>query len=166
MNFMRKNRGFTLIELLVVIAIIGILASVVLASLNDARKKSRDARRVADIKQIQLALELYFDSKGTYTTTGDKFAPLVAEGLLAVAPDDPVDGRDYSYAAFDNSSSLGACDGSTTACLTYHVGANMEGDEDSNPVLKTDADKNWGFDGDTTDCATTAGLDGCYDLIP
>ena len=53
------KKGFTLIELLVVIAIIGILASVVLASLNSARKKSRDARRVADIKQIQLALELY-----------------------------------------------------------------------------------------------------------
>ena len=57
----RKNQGFTLIELLVVIAIIGVLASVVLASLNTARKKSRDARRIADIKQIQLALELYFD---------------------------------------------------------------------------------------------------------
>ena len=58
--FKNGKRGFTLIELLVVIAIIGILASVVLASLNSARKKGRDARRVADIKQVQLALELYF----------------------------------------------------------------------------------------------------------
>ncbi|PIZ56329.1 MAG: prepilin-type cleavage/methylation domain-containing protein, partial [Candidatus Tagabacteria bacterium CG_4_10_14_0_2_um_filter_40_13] len=56
----KSKKGFTLIELLVVIAIIGILASVVLASLNSARKKSRDARRVADIKQIQLALEMFF----------------------------------------------------------------------------------------------------------
>src|SRR3989338_11428176 len=56
--------GFTLIELLVVIAIIGVLASIVLASLNSARAKSRDARRITDIKQIQLALELYFDGAG------------------------------------------------------------------------------------------------------
>ncbi len=55
--------GFTLIELLVVIAIIGVLASIVLASLNSARQKSRDARRIADVKQLQLALELYYDAQ-------------------------------------------------------------------------------------------------------
>jgi len=63
---MKSQRGFTLIELLVVIAIIGILSSVVLASLNTARTKARDARRVSDIKQLQIALELYYDSNGTY----------------------------------------------------------------------------------------------------
>ena len=66
--FYRKssaNKGFTLIELLVVIAIIGVLASIVLASLNSARRKSRDARRIVDVKQIQLALELYFDGQGS-----------------------------------------------------------------------------------------------------
>src|SRR3989344_2966865 len=62
----KRGAGFTLIELLVVIAIIGLLASIVLASLNTARRKSRDARRLADIKQIQVALELYFDAKGEY----------------------------------------------------------------------------------------------------
>ena len=55
----KASRGFTLIELLVVIAIIGILSSVVLASLNSARTKARDTRRVSDMKQIQIALELY-----------------------------------------------------------------------------------------------------------
>lgn len=60
------SRGFTLIELLVVIAIIGILSSVVLASLNSARSKANDARRVSDLRQIQTALELYYDSNNGY----------------------------------------------------------------------------------------------------
>jgi len=61
-----NNRGFTLIELLVVIAIIGILSSVVLASLNSARVKARDTRRISDLAQIRIALELYYDTNGYY----------------------------------------------------------------------------------------------------
>ena len=64
------SAGFTLIELLVVIAIIGILSSTVLASLNSARSKARDTRRKADMKQLQLALELYYDSNGSYPVGG------------------------------------------------------------------------------------------------
>lgn len=62
----RSRQGFTLIELLVVISIISLLSSVVLTSVNSARSKARDARRVADFKQIELALELYFDKYGVY----------------------------------------------------------------------------------------------------
>lgn len=61
-----KNLGFTLIELLVVIAIIGILASVVLASLNSARTKAADTARFATVKQIQSALEFYYDDNLIY----------------------------------------------------------------------------------------------------
>lgn len=58
--------GFTLIELLVVIGIIGILSSIVLTSLNQARAKARDARRFQEAKQIMNALELYYTDNGHY----------------------------------------------------------------------------------------------------
>ncbi len=66
MYLRRKERGFTLIELLVVIAIIGLLSSVVLASLSSARERARDARRSGDLKQLQIAFELYYDSNAQY----------------------------------------------------------------------------------------------------
>ena len=66
----RASRGFTLIELLVVIAIIGLLSSVILASLNTARAKARDSRRLADMKQIATALEVYYDANGSYPNPG------------------------------------------------------------------------------------------------
>lgn len=65
-NVKKQKAGFTLIELLVVIAIIGILASVVVASLNTARAKARDAKRVAEMRQIELALEVYYTNFGNY----------------------------------------------------------------------------------------------------
>lgn len=63
-----RKSGFTLIELLVVVAIIGLLASVVLATLNNARAKSRDARRIADLNEIRKALELFYNDYESYPT--------------------------------------------------------------------------------------------------
>ncbi len=63
---MQQKKGFTLIELLVVIAIIGLLATLSVVALNNARERARDARRVSDIKQIQTALELYFNANDEY----------------------------------------------------------------------------------------------------
>ncbi|MBU0647290.1 prepilin-type N-terminal cleavage/methylation domain-containing protein [Patescibacteria group bacterium] len=63
---MKKQKGFTLIELLVVIAIIGLLSTLAVVALNNARMKARDARRVTDVKQMQTALELYYNDAGKY----------------------------------------------------------------------------------------------------
>ncbi|OGI64782.1 hypothetical protein A2642_03725 [Candidatus Nomurabacteria bacterium RIFCSPHIGHO2_01_FULL_39_10] len=66
MKIKRVQSGFTLIELLVVIAIISLLSSVVMASLNSARIKARDAKRKVELKQIVSALELYYNEYGAY----------------------------------------------------------------------------------------------------
>ena len=71
--FNMKNKftkGFTLIELLVVIAIIGILSSVVLASLNTARAKGSDAAVKADIAGARAAAEVYYDTNSGYGAQG------------------------------------------------------------------------------------------------
>ncbi len=65
-----KQKAFTLIELLVVIAIIGLLASIVMVSLNKARAKGRDAKRIADKSQVVKALQMYSLDNGTLPTTG------------------------------------------------------------------------------------------------
>jgi prepilin-type N-terminal cleavage/methylation domain-containing protein len=114
------KRGFTLIELLVVISIIGILSAAVLSALNAARGKAFDAKRLNDMHQIQIALELYFNAHNAYPpsntlgcsgweSTGadainDNFvAALVSDGDLRPGVHDPVPALENScgnYAYF------------------------------------------------------------------
>ena len=171
-----RRSGFTLIELLVVIAIIGVLASIVLASLNNARRKSRDARRVTDVKQLQLALELYFDSVGQYPATLSLVVPL----YIPVEPKDPI-GAAVAYPYVPLMTSAGTlCAG---VCLYYHIGANLE--DQTTAGITSDADRcpsaiagvcttltNTTINGqdrvaDNTGCGLSVGSNRwCYDLTP
>jgi type II secretion system protein G len=149
----KYKKGFTLIELLVVIAIIGLLASIVLVSLNSARQKARDSRRLTDIRQVALALELYADTNnsayptvtgctaanwsGTMTTCleGTGAAPCNVSYMTRV-PVDPSNGATYFYAY----ASTGA---------DYVLKGRLE--ITTNPAMSTD------IDGDVLSCTTANG---------
>ena len=80
LNTKNRSKGFTLIELLVVITIIGLLSSIVLVSLNSARGKARDVSRKASMKQLQTALGMYYDSNGSYPSSGSWWRGAVTYG--------------------------------------------------------------------------------------
>jgi prepilin-type N-terminal cleavage/methylation domain-containing protein len=91
--FNKNNRGFTLIELLVVVAIISLLSSVVMASLNTARAKARDAKRFSDLHQIQTALEMYYNDHGSYPL------PLAGYTMNPPYPPGTTAAGNYNYAS-------------------------------------------------------------------
>lgn len=90
-----KNEGFTLLELLVVIAIIGILAAVLIFGVRAQIAKGRDAKRKADLRKSQNALEDYYNDNGGYPSTFDcdeSFTP-----YLEKVPCDPQPRKEYKY---------------------------------------------------------------------
>lgn len=125
-----NKKGFTLIELLVVIAIIGLLSTLAVVALGQARTKARDAKRLSDLKQVQTALELYYTDKGGYPTASGSLGTgslvcLNADGFqqtencndsyMGVIPKDPTNSGVYVYTYASNVST------------TYTIDAHLEG---------------------------------------
>jgi prepilin-type N-terminal cleavage/methylation domain-containing protein len=122
----RSPQGFTLIELLVVVAILGLVSTIVLNSLETARAKARDVRRLADIREVRTALENYrtengsypiatawrgtcttFNAGGTITTSGPNgWVPDLAPKYIPVLPVEskPTDNNCYLYRTTTNGS--------------------------------------------------------------
>jgi len=120
--------AFTLVELLVVIAIIGILSTLSVIVFNNARAKARDSRRLSDVKQISMALELYYDDQGRYppppTPTGTPITGLCLSNsgftstcgtipYLQKIPSDPLPNIHYTYSYLNSGES-------------YRLGFNLE----------------------------------------
>ena len=99
----RYTKGFTLIELLVVIAIIGILASVVLVSLQSARKKGNDTRVISDVQQIRTLLEANFNGNSYPDLTGvDNSVPMAGAGTRKQLEDDIIAQQNAGGLTFSN----------------------------------------------------------------
>ncbi|HTX86489.1 MAG TPA: prepilin-type N-terminal cleavage/methylation domain-containing protein [Candidatus Nanoarchaeia archaeon] len=136
-----KQGGFTLVELLVVIAIIGLLSTLSIVALNNARLRSRDAARVASIKQWQTALELYYSDVGSYpaaasTTPG---TALVHNGTTYMAQV-PHNQKPYNDDGCASNDFIYTLDSSTTYHIKYCLGSATGGVNAGN------------------DCATPAGI--------
>ncbi len=147
---MKKQKGFTLIELLVVIAIIGLLSTLAVVALNNARQKARDAKRVADVKQMQTAMELFYNDCNGYpvqtpaaliTTALNAGASAGADGcdgdageptintFLSTIPTAPLPldntptctTANGSYYYESTNSDGSACDGAANTCASYTI---------------------------------------------
>lgn len=129
----KHTNGFTLVEMIVVVGIIGVLSLVAVVSLSNARLKSRDTKRVAHIKQINDALELYYLHNGIYPTLITAGQNLVVGSTIYLNPvpsnpiprnDNVCPNQDYSYFATtdNNDYSLNFCLGAATTIL--HKGVN------------------------------------------
>ncbi|MFA5098774.1 MAG: prepilin-type N-terminal cleavage/methylation domain-containing protein [Candidatus Paceibacterota bacterium] len=129
---MKKEKGFTLIEILIVVAIIGLLASVVLVGLGSFRSRGRDARRVADLREVQNSLELYYLKNGNYPASNDW------ADLKSVLVNDAIGITNIPNDPLSDSSSATYLYGYSADKQGYVLGATLE--DVNNSALKDDID--------------------------
>lgn len=129
-----RVRGFTLIELLVVIAIIGLLSTIIAAPIQSARKKARDAKKIAELKSTELALEQYAESNSAqYPVSLSALSPQFMPLLPLYAASTTSTARDAFAYVFYTASSTGSDD----QIFSYHFGIKLEV---YGPALETDRD--------------------------
>lgn len=140
--FQKKKKAFTLIELLVVVAIIGVLATLAVVALQNARKSARDAKRVADVKQMQVALELYFNDNGSYPTSVTSTIASSGQFYMASVPTAPTP-ADGSCSTTTNAYTYSS-DGSTYT-INFCLGGQISGLSSGRKVATRDGvnDRSW-----------------------
>ncbi len=127
-------RGFTLIELLVVISIIGLLSTIIAAPIQNARKKAKDVKKIAELKETQTALEQYAESNnGNYPATLSLLAPQYMPILPSYAGTGvPVRDRFayITYTGTPNGSTVGQVFGYHLAVKTDVNNTSLDNDRD------------------------------------